>query len=65
MSLLLLVQGVQAQTLANFYKAFEAELTIVPVINKIDLKHARPDAVAAQMEQLFDMKTTDILKVTL
>jgi translation elongation factor EF-4 len=32
--------------LANFYKAFEAELAIVPVINKIDLKHARPDAVA-------------------
>ena len=36
-------QGIQAQTLANFYSALEADLTIIPVINKIDLPSARTD----------------------
>ena len=38
-------QGVEAQTVANAYAAMEHDLTIVPVLNKIDLKHARPDEV--------------------
>jgi GTP-binding protein LepA len=42
-------QGVEAQTVANAYAAMEHELTIIPVINKIDLTHARPDEVAEEM----------------
>jgi GTP-binding protein LepA len=45
-------QGVQAQTLANLYLALEAGLTIVPVINKIDLTSARPEEVAQEVEDL-------------
>ena len=43
-------QGVQAQTVANAYLAMEHDLTIVPVLNKIDLPIARPDDVIAEME---------------
>ena len=45
-------QGVQAQTLANLYLALDANLTIVPVINKIDLVSARPEEVAQEVEDL-------------
>src|SRR5882672_9013013 len=43
-------QGVQAQTVANAYLAIEADLTIIPALNKIDMEMARPDAVIAEME---------------
>ena len=43
-------QGVQAQTVANAYLAIENDLTIVPVLNKIDMAIARPDDVIAEME---------------
>src|SRR5437667_3484542 len=43
-------QGVQAQTVANAYLAMENDLTIVPVLNKIDIPIARPDEVLAEME---------------
>src|SRR5256886_6062450 len=43
-------QGVQAQTVANAFLAMENELTIVPVLNKIDMPIARPDEVIAEME---------------
>jgi len=55
-------QGVEAQTLANVYMALDAELEIVPVINKIDLPSADPDAVAAQIEALIGLDTTDALR---
>jgi GTP-binding protein LepA len=42
-------QGVEAQTVANAYAALEHDLHIIPVINKIDLTHARPDEVAEEM----------------
>ena len=42
-------QGVEAQTVANAYAAMEHDLTIIPVINKIDLTHARPEEVAEEM----------------
>jgi GTP-binding protein LepA len=45
-------QGVQAQTVANAFAAFNQNLEIIPVINKIDLPSARPDAVAEEMEQV-------------
>ena len=43
-------QGVEAQSVANAYAAMEHDLKILPVINKIDLKHARIDEVAEEME---------------
>jgi len=57
-------QGVQAQTVANFYSAFELGLTIIPVLNKIDLKNSKPEEVGLQITKLFDVKTEDILKVS-
>ena len=45
-------QGIEAQTLANAYKATEAGLTIIPVINKIDLPSARPEDIALELEQV-------------
>src|SRR5436853_4079542 len=43
-------QGVQAQTVANAYLAIEADLTIIPALNKLDMAMARPDAVIAESE---------------
>lgn len=54
-------QGVEAQTMANFYLAFDQDLTIIPVINKIDMANAQPDRVIAQLDKLFDFKPDDIL----
>ena len=54
-------QGVQAQTMANFYLAFEQDLTIVPIINKIDMVTANPDRVKQQLENLFDFKPKEVI----
>jgi len=54
-------QGVQAQTVANFYLAFESNLTIIPVINKIDLPTADPDGVKAQLKSMFDIDPNEAL----
>ena len=56
-------QGVQAQTVANFYLAWGKEMTIIPVLNKIDLPRADPAGVAQQMEELFDIPKDDVIKV--
>ena len=45
-------QGIEAQTLANLYLALEADLEIIPVINKIDLISAHPDEVAEEISNL-------------
>jgi GTP-binding protein LepA len=45
-------QGVQAQTLANLYSAIDQDLTIIPVINKIDLPNAEPERVAEELERI-------------
>src|SRR6516164_505374 len=55
-------QGVQAQTVANAYLAMEADLTIVPVINKIDMPLARSDAVIAEMEQALGIDPFSVLR---
>jgi len=57
-------QGVQAQTMANFYLAFEQDLTIIPVLNKIDMNNADPARVAGEMDKAFDMKLEDCLLVS-
>jgi GTP-binding protein LepA len=54
-------QGVQAQTVANAYLAMEHDLTIVPVLNKIDLPTARPEVVMGEMEQALAIDPGDVL----
>ena len=53
-------QGIEAQTLANLYQALEADLTIIPVINKIDLPSARPDEVAEDVGSLLGVDPDDV-----
>lgn len=57
-------QGVEAQTLANLYLALDANLHIIPVINKIDLPHARPDEVAKEVSNLLGDDPDRILKIS-
>ena len=57
-------QGVQAQTLVNAYLAISENLTIVPVINKIDLPSARTDEVADEIEQTLGFRAEDCLTVS-
>ena len=57
-------QGIQAQTLANVYLALEQDLTIIPVINKIDLPAADVEKVAAQIISLLGCKREDIIEVS-
>jgi len=52
-------QGVQAQTLANFYLAFENDLEILPVINKMDLPSARPDEAKLEIENVIGIPADD------
>jgi GTP-binding protein LepA len=57
-------QGIEAQTLANLYLALESNLTIIPVINKIDLASAQPDEVAEEIEALIGTPAESILRVS-
>jgi GTP-binding protein LepA len=57
-------QGVEAQTVANAYLAVDADLTVLPVINKIDLPHARPDEVAEEIENSIGIDASDAAKVS-
>ncbi len=57
-------QGIEAQTLANLYQALEADLTIIPVINKIDLPSARPDEVAEDIGALLGVDPLDVIQVS-
>lgn len=57
-------QGIEAQTLANLYSALEANLVIVPVINKIDLISARPDDVAEDIGSLLGVAPASVLRVS-
>lgn len=57
-------QGIQAQTLANVYLAMEADLTIIPVLNKIDLPAADVDRVSREVMSLLGCKKEDILRVS-
>ena len=57
-------QGVQAQTLANLYMALEADLTIIPVLNKIDLPAADPERHAAEIVSIIGCDDSEILQVS-
>ncbi len=52
-------QGIEAQTLANVYLAMEHDLTLVPVINKIDLPSAQPDMVKKEIEDVLGLEAED------
>ncbi|MCT1445941.1 translation elongation factor 4 [Brevibacterium casei] len=57
-------QGIEAQTLANLYLAMENELTIIPVLNKIDLPAAQPDKYAEELANLIGVDPDDVLRVS-
>ncbi len=57
-------QGIQAQTLANVYLALAADLTIIPVLNKIDLPAADVERVSAEVISLLGCKAEDILHIS-
>jgi GTP-binding protein LepA len=48
-------QGIEAQTLANFYLALEADLNIIPIINKIDLPSAEPERIKQEVEDVIGL----------
>ncbi len=57
-------QGVEAQTLANLYLAIDADLEIIPIINKIDLPAALPDDVAEEIEKITGIDALDCIPVS-
>lgn len=57
-------QGIQAQTVANYYLAQSKGLTVVPVLNKIDLKNADPDKVCIELSMLFDIDPESVLRIS-
>jgi GTP-binding protein LepA len=57
-------QGIEAQTLANLYQALDADLVVIPVINKIDLPSARPDEVAEDIGSLLGVKADGVLRIS-
>ncbi|KAL6778730.1 EFG11 [Auxenochlorella protothecoides x Auxenochlorella symbiontica] len=57
-------QGVQAQTVANFWLAFEQDLAIIPVLNKIDAPGAEPARVTAQLAEAFDLDPAAVLAIS-
>ncbi len=57
-------QGIEAQTLANLYLALGADLTIIPVLNKIDLPSAQPEKYAAELAHIIGCDPSDVLQVS-
>ncbi|RIL06219.1 MAG: elongation factor 4 [Proteobacteria bacterium] len=57
-------QGIEAQTLANTYLAVDADLELVPVLNKIDLPSAEPERVAREIEDILGLPASDVLHVS-
>jgi GTP-binding protein LepA len=57
-------QGIEAQTLANLYLALDADLKIIPVLNKIDLPAAQPDRYAAELAGIIGCEPSDVLRVS-
>jgi GTP-binding protein LepA len=57
-------QGIEAQTLANLYLALDRDLTIIPVLNKIDLPAADPERYAAELAHIIGCEPGDVLRVS-
>lgn len=57
-------QGIEAQTLANLYMALDHDLTIIPVVNKIDLPAARPDEVAQEIDNLIGIPAAQVIRAS-
>ena len=57
-------QGIEAQTLANLYLALEADLHLIPVLNKIDLPAAQPDLYAEELASIIGCAPGDVLRVS-
>jgi GTP-binding protein LepA len=57
-------QGIEAQTLANLYLAMDADLTIIPVLNKIDLPAAQPERYAQEIAGIIGCDPADVMKVS-
>ena len=57
-------QGIEAQTLANLYLALDRGLTIIPVLNKIDLPAADPDRYAGEIAHIIGCEPEDVLRVS-
>jgi GTP-binding protein LepA len=57
-------QGIEAQTLANLYLALDADLHIIPVLNKIDLPSAQPDRYAAELAHIIGCDADDVFRVS-
>ncbi|HEU0128727.1 MAG TPA: translation elongation factor 4, partial [Pseudonocardiaceae bacterium] len=57
-------QGIEAQTLANLYLALDADLDIIPVLNKIDLPNAQPDKYAKEIAHIIGCDADDVLRVS-
>ncbi len=57
-------QGIEAQTLANLYQALDADLVIIPVINKIDLPSARPDEVSEDIASLLGVQAEGVIRIS-
>ncbi|MBY8858376.1 translation elongation factor 4 [Nocardia sp. CA2R105] len=57
-------QGIEAQTLANLYLALDKDLTVIPVLNKIDLPAADPDRYAAEIAHIVGCEPEDVLRVS-
>ena len=58
------VQGIEAQTLANLYLALDADLHLIPVLNKIDLPAAQPEKYAAEIAGIIGCDPADVLRVS-
>jgi GTP-binding protein LepA len=57
-------QGIEAQTLANLYAAIDADLEIIPVINKVDLPSAHPDEVAEDIGSLLSVEPEAVIRIS-
>src|SRR5215213_5792971 len=57
-------QGIEAQTLANLYLALDADLDVIPVLNKIDLPSAQPDKYAAELAGILGVDPSEVLRVS-